>query len=402
MGADSHSMIQSTQEGEAHMRQRLIYILKHNAAIQALYRTVMSFVFCVWGRFIRTDENLVIFVSFMGTGFNDSPRVIYDYMQSHEEYRKYRCIWAFENPERYPRLDTVRIDSLQYFKAALKAKYWVTNTNIERGLKFKKRSQVYLNTWHGTALRLIGNDCPGRKDYNFDTVDYLVVSGDYDERVFHSAFHARKSSYLRCGLPRNEALWLAEDAAKQAMRRKLGLAEDKKVILYAPTWRESLDGGKSYEIKPPIHFDKWKKALGEDYIILFRAHHQTTKVLGVQFGGFVRNLSSYPAVNDLMIASDLLITDYSAIAFDYAILCKPIFCYAYDYDSYLAECGTYFDIDERYPNKSCRTEDALLNRIKGIDYEAECRNTQRFRDEFVTYGIGATKTCVRALFGKEK
>lgn len=382
------------------MRQRLIYILKHNAFIQKMYRVIMSFVFKVWGAFLPTDDKLVIFVSFMGMGFNDSPKAIYDYMQSHSEYKGYRCVWAFEHPEKFPNLDTVKIDTPAYFKTALKAEYWITNTNIERGLRFKKKNQVYLNTWHGIALKHIGNDVEGRNDFNFDTVNHLVVSGDHDEKVWKSAFNAKESTYLRCGMPRNEELWLADEKKKTLMREKLGLPADKKVILYAPTWRESTDGGKSYEIKPPIHFDVWKRELGAEYIVLFRAHHQTTKVLGVQYNEFVRDASDYPAVNDLMIASDMLITDYSAIAFDYAVLCKPIFCYAYDYETYLAERGTYFNIDDRYPNKSCRTEEELLTRIKDIDYEAECANTRRFRDEFIQYGIGATEACVKAEFGK--
>ena len=382
------------------MRQRLIFILKHNAVIQKLYRVIMSFVFRVWGALLPTDENLVIFVSFMGKGFNDSPKVIYDYMQSHPEYKDYRCTWALEHPEKFPDLNTVKIDSPAYFKTALKAKYWITNTNIERGLRFKKKDQVYLNTWHGIALKHIGNDVEGRNDFNFDTVNHLVVSGSHDEKVWKSAFNAKESSYLRCGMPRNEELWLANDEKKKLMRQKLALPENKIVILYAPTWRESTDGGKSYEIKPPIHFDVWKKELGSKYIILFRAHHQTTKVLGIQYDEFVRDVSDYPAVNDLMIASDMLITDYSAIAFDYAVLCKPIFCYAYDYETYLAERGTYFDIDDRYPNKSCRTEDELLTRVKGIDYNTECDNTRRFRDEFIQHGVGATEACVKAEFGK--
>ena len=382
------------------MRQRLIYLLKHNAVLQKLYRVIMSFVFRVWGAILPTDDKLVIFVSFMGMGFNDSPKAIYDYMKSHEQYKGYQCVWAFEHPEKFPDLETVKIDSAAYFKTALRAKYWITNTNIERGLRFKKKNQVYLNTWHGIALKHIGNDVEGRKDFNFDTVDHLVVSGDHDEKVWKSAFNADERTYLRCGMPRNEELWLADEEKKRQMREKLGLPSDKKVILYAPTWRESTDGGKSYEIKPPIHFDVWKQELGDEYVVLFRAHHQTTKVLGVQYDEFVREASSYPAVNDLMIAADILITDYSAIAFDYSILCRPIFCYAYDYDTYLAERGTYFKIDEKYPNKSCWTEDELLARIKGIDYEAECANTKRFRDEFIQYGIGATEACVKAEFGK--
>lgn len=382
------------------MRARLIYILKHSPFIQKLYVVVMSLVFRLWGALEKTDEHLVLFVSFMGKGFNDSPKVLFDYMQAHPEYKKYRCVWAFEHPENFPQLETVKIDTPAYFKMALRAKYWITNTNIERGLKFKKKDQIYLNTWHGIALKYIGNDCPGRKDYNFDTVDYLTISGDYEERVFKSAFHARESSFLRCGMPRNEALWLADEKSRAEMREKLGIPVDKKVILYAPTWRESTDGGRSYAIKPPIHFDAWKEALGTEYVILFRAHHQTTKVLGVEYDEFVRDASEYPAVNDLLIASDILITDYSAIAFDYSILCRPIFCYAYDYDSYLAERGTYFSVDEKYPNKSCRTEDELLNRIRNVDYAAECANTRRFRDEFVQYGVGATQACIHAVFDR--
>ena len=358
----------------------------------------MSFVFRFLGLFIPVDDHLVIFVSFMGMGFNDSPKAIYEYMKSHPEYKEFKCVWAFEHPDKYPELNTVKIDSFKYFSTALKAKYWITNTNIERGLKFKKKKQVYLNTWHGIALKHIGNDCPGRKDFNFKNIDHLVVSGDYDEKVWKSAFNADPESYLKCGMPRNEELWLATDEQKNKMREKLSIPTDKKVILYAPTWRDSTDGGKSYEIKPPIHFDVWKRELGDEYVVLFRAHHQTTKVLGVQYDEFVREASSYPAVNDLMIASDLLITDYSAIAFDYSVLCRPIFCYAYDYESYLAERGTYFEVDEKYPNKSCRTEEELLNRIKNIDYEKECANTKRFRDDFIQYGVGATEACVKALF----
>ena len=382
------------------MRQRLIYILKHNAVLQKIYRVVMSFVFRVWGTALPLDDSLVLFVSFMGMGFNDSPKTVYDFMKSHEEFMGLKCVWAFEHPEKYPDLETVKIDTIEYFKTAMRAGYWITNTNIERGLRFKKEKQVYLNTWHGIALKHIGNDVAGRSDYNFDTVDYLVVSGDYDEKVWKSAFNADEKTYLRCGMPRNEELWLAEEKKKRVMKEKLGIPADKRVILYAPTWRESTDGGRSYEIKPPIHFDVWKRELGDQYIVLFRAHHQTTRVLGVKYDEFVRDVSDYPAVNDLMIASDLLITDYSAIAFDYSILCKPIFCYAYDYETYLAERGTYFDLDDYYPNRSCRKEDELLNRIKKIDYRAECENTRRFRDRFIQYGIGATAACVNAVFGR--
>lgn len=395
-------MVEKAERKKVDMRQRLIYVLKHNTILQKLYRVIMSTLFCVCGLFIKTDERLVLFVSFMGMGVNDSPKTIYDYMREHAEYKKFKCVWALENPEKYPELNTVKIDTPAYFFVALKAKYWVTNTNIERGLTFKKKGQIYLNTWHGIALKHIGNDCPGRKDYNFDTVDHLVVSGDHDEQVWKTAFNAKEYTYLRCGMPRNEELWFASDKKKQELRVKLNIPDNKRVILYAPTWRDSTDRGKTYEIKPPIHFDKWKEVLGNDFVILFRAHHQTTTVLGVKYDDFVRDASEYPAVNDLMIVSDLLITDYSAIAFDYSILCRPILCYAYDYDSYLAKRGTYFNMDEKYPNKACRTERELLKQIIDIDYEKECNKTKIFRDSFIRYGQDATEQCVKKLFENAK
>lgn len=383
------------------MRDRLIYILKHNIAIQNIYRVVMSFVFKVMGLFMPTDDNLVLFVSFMGKSFNDSPKAVYDFIKQDSHYSHLKCVWAFEDPSKHPELTTVKIDTLSYFTTALRARYWVTNTNIERGLKFKKRGTRFLNTWHGIALKKMGNDCPGRKDFDFSNVDCMTVSSKYDEERVLQALNARESSFIRCGLPRNEALWHTTDVENKAMREKLGIAEGKKVVLYAPTWRDSTDGGKSYEIKPPIHFDEWKKQLGNGYVVLFRAHHQTTKILGLEFDDFIRNVSEYPTVNDLMIASDLLITDYSAIAFDYSILCKPILVFAYDFDTYLADRGTYFDMNSRYPNPVCRTEQELLEKIKKLNFEDEAKKTMKFRNYFVQYGGNATEQCVEALLGME-
>jgi CDP-glycerol glycerophosphotransferase len=126
----------------------------------------------------------------------------------------------------------------------------------------------------------------------------------------------------------------------------------------------------------------------------------TTQVMHVQFSDFVRDCTDYPDINDLMIASDLLITDYSAVAFDYAILAKPILIFAYDYDAYLAERGTYFDMAERYPSEIYRDEDALLRGLQSVDMEAASRRTAAFAREFMEYGGDATRACVDALLGE--
>ena len=361
----------------------------------------MSFIFRLIGLFVPVDPDLVLFVSFMGTKYNDSPRAISEYLARNERYAHLRRVWALEHPENYPQLDTVKIDTLRYFLTALRAKYWVTNTNIERGLHFKKKKQIYLNTWHGVALKTIGNDCPGRSDYDFSNIDCMCVSGAHDERVFASAFRVKPESYLRCGMPRNDRLYRADESERLRLREKLGIPAGKRVILYAPTWRDSTDGGRSYALKPPIDFGKWERELGERFVVLFRAHHLTTKVLNVRFNDFVRDCSDYPDINDLMIAADVLITDYSAVAFDYSILRKPMLIFAYDYEAYLAERGTYFDMSEVYPSEIYRDEDALLRALRSLDTAAASARTAAFAKQFMEYGGSATQACVKALFGEQ-
>lgn len=381
-------------------RQRTIYILKHNAIAQKMYRVIFNLAFSIIGLFVKFEPNLVMFISLMGSRYNDSPRSMYEYIKNHKEYAQYKCVWAFENPEAYPDIPSVRIDTPQFFLMLLKAGFWVSNTNIQRGLSFKKKRTRWVYTCHGTAIKLCGNDCPGRKDFDYSRVNTICVQSKYDEMVLKRGFKAREESFLECGRPCSDELFHATDSNRGQMRNRLNIPEGKTVILYAPTWRDSADGGVSYTIKPPIDFKRWELELGDDYIVLFRAHHITTKILNIAFNDFVRDVSSYPEVNDLLMASDILISDYSAILTDYAILERPVLCFAYDYEEYLKERGTYFDLEEEMPNKPCRTEDELLYRIKHLDFIQESVNTGVFRRKFIEFGGNATEQAVKALFQK--
>ncbi len=382
------------------LRQKISYLLKHNTVLQKIYRVFFSALFRFVGCFVKTDPELVVFVSLMGSRFNDSPRSIFEYMKSHEEYKHFKCVWGFEDPSKYPEVPSVKIDTPKYFILLLKAGYWVSNTNIQRGLSFKKKRTRWIYTCHGTAIKLCGNDCPGRKDFDYSKVDTICVQSKFDEMVMKRGFKARDDSFLECGRPCSDNLFHATETDRSIIRGKIGIPDGKKVILYAPTWRDSADGGASYAIKPPIDFTRWEKELGNDYIVLFRAHHITTKILNVSFNDFVRDVSSYPKVNDLLIASDILVSDYSAILTDYAILERPVLCFAYDYEEYLKKRGTYFDLDKEMPNKPCRTEDELLDRILHLDYEKESENTGIFRRKFIEFGGNATEQAVQALFQK--
>ena len=384
------------------MKEKIAFLLKHNMIIQKTYRVVLSTLFRLIGMFVKTDNKLILFSSFSGKGFNDSPKAIYDYLISNGRYNEYRLVWAINNPKDYKLGQSVKMDSIKYFYTALKAKYWVTNTNIERGLKFKKKNQIYLNTWHGVPLKLIGNDCPGRKDFDFSCVDFLTVSGEYEEEIYERAFNIERKKFLRCGMPRNDELWKADELKRKNAFADLKITVDKKVILYAPTWRDSKNGGSTYSLNLNIDIGEWKQELGERYVMLFRAHSITNCVNDLEIDDFIIDVSDYADVNTLMIAADILVSDYSAIAFDFSILHKPIICYAYDCDEYLKERGTYVDIKELYGDCLCISEDEVLNKIKNIDYDLESSKASDIQKKFMQYGGDAAEICVNHLFSTDR
>lgn len=384
------------------LKNKIEYLLKHNAFLQQIYKTSMGSALRCAGWFIKTDPNLVLINALSGKRFGDSPKVIYDYLRSHDEFKHLRLIWAFDDdPTKFDTgCENIRMDTWNYFKIALKAKYWISCVNIERGLNFKKRTTRYLNTWHGIPLKHIGNDCPGREDYDMSYVDFFCYSGPFEHDIYLRAFKLKPDRLLLSGLPRNDELYHVDATKVNNMRKHLNIPDGKKVLLYAPTWRDSEDGGITYNLAPPVDFKKWERELGEEYVLLFRAHHFTTQHMKIEFNDFIRDVSDYPSINDLMIASDVLISDYSATIFDYSVLERPIVSFVYDYEEYKETRGLYIDLSTELPGGIVKTEDEVIEHIKTMDVEEQCKRTRQFRDKYVPTGGHATEVCVKALFDK--
>ena len=385
-------------------RARLDYVLKHNYAVNRLFNWSVSSFMRLWGRFISTDEKMVIF-SGHTRKYNDSPKTLYEYMLAHpEKYGKYKCVWALEDPDSVEipgNAKKIKADTLEYFKYTLKAKYWITCVNIERSLHYKKRDCRYLNTWHGTPFKHIGNDAGVRKDYNFGSMDFFCYASDYEKEIYKRAFNVREDALIPTGLPRNDELYKVTQEEVEELKKRLGLPHDKKIILYAPTWRESTDNGKTCAIKPPVDAKKWEQILKDDYVVLFRMHAYTNKLLGLEFNDTLRDYSTYPNVNDLFKVADILISDYSASMADFSILERPVLCFTYDYEEYRKERGLYMDYETEMPSGLLKTEDEVLEFIKDMDYEKECEKTRRMlKAKLLQYGGNATETCLSVLFDK--
>lgn len=381
------------------IRARLDYILKHSIVINKLFRCILSYFFRFLGIFIKIDDKRIIF-SGLSRKYNDSPRKIYEYMVNSKQYQDYTFVWALDNPEEVEIPGVcikIKTDTLQYFIETLRCKYWVTCVNIERSLRYKKRKTVYLNTWHGTPLKTIGNAALGRKDYDFSYIDLFCAAGEYEANIYIRDFKVKPNSILRVGLPRNDDLYDVTTEEINSIRKKLDIPNGKKVLLYAPTWRDSIDGGKTYTIKPPIDFKYWEEKLSDEYVLLLRTHPYTNSLLGVQFNDFVRDYTAYNNINDLLKISDILISDYSATIFDFSILCRPIICFAYDYTDYCRERGLYLNLQEIMPKGIEESEISVVERIENIDWEKESNLAKRFKERFLEYGGNATEICIKAL-----
>lgn len=369
------------------MKKLLKNILKQNIWIYKIYHISVSTLLRILSVFIKVDENVILINSFGGIKFDDSPRVIFEYIKSQEKYNGYEIYWAFHEPEKHEVEGAYKIktDTLKYFYIALKAKYWITNSAIERGLRFKNKKTIYINTWHGTPLKKMGSDIGTKKAYKFKTsqCDVMYAQSKYDIEVFSRAFDIPKEKFALVGLPRNDELVNVNEKEINDIKINLNIPLDKKIILYAPTFREYSRDINGCVIAPPVNIEKWKEKLKDKYIVLFRAHYEVNQVLNIKLDEFLYDMSSYKNLNELMKISDILITDYSSIMFDFSILERPIFFYTYDYQEYKNKRGMYFELKDEILGNCTENEDELIDKILKINYEKQLDKIRKFKNKYV-------------------
>lgn len=332
----------------------------------------------------------VVFESYMGKKYACSPKALYLSMNTMEEFQNWEKIWAFREPEKYrfleqePHTKVVKYRSKEYYQAYVTSSYWITNSRLPRELRPRKE-QRYIQCWHGTPLKRLGYDlcCYAEKTGSLQEVrenykeeakrvtDMPSPSSFYTEKIC-SAFalkqEGKEGIFLEYGYPRNDELLSAKKEICENIRRELGIPEGKKVILYAPTWRENQHiPGEGYQFQLPVDFARWQQVLGEEYVVLFRAHYFITNAfdLGV-YQGFVYDVSQMDDINPLYLAADVLITDYSSVFFDYANLKRPILFYMYDYEQYKHEMRDFYLDIHTLPGPVLKEQETLLKTLENL------------------------------------
>ncbi|WP_081495501.1 CDP-glycerol glycerophosphotransferase family protein [Loigolactobacillus coryniformis] len=332
---------------------RLKNFIKHSDLIGNIYFQIMRCILALLSHVVSVRSKQILLTSYSGRQYSDSPKAIYLMLKADPEFKDYTFLWGFQRPGEFPEIpenEKLSIDSFRYFIKLLQSRYWISNTSIERLIPFKNAEHIYINSWHGIPLKHLGPDeahlefLP-RNWYRKVSFDLLLSSGQYDHDIFKHIFPNTKQIKIT-GLPRNYELVTTSDHEKEAIKQRvvqqLGLDPNKKSILYAPTFREYQQVAGHNDFKVPFDDDFFRR-MNEKYNFIFRGHYFVERT---ENSDHIFDASKYPDLNELFISTDLLITDYSSLVFDAALLEKPIILYLYDLEEYRKLRGFYRDPEE--------------------------------------------------------
>lgn len=345
-------------------------------------------------RLLPLKKKWVVFESSWGAKTDCNPGALYRYITS--EHPDYHSIWSLNDlriPVDGPASKVVK-GSWRYFYVMSRTKYLVNNVNFIDAYE-KKKGQIEIQTMHGTPLKTLGLDVPGelptQKDVDkflrrCNRWDYLVVQSKRAEDITRSCY-AFKKKYLETGYPRNDILFEMNTPEDIAMlKKKYGIDADKKLILYAPTWR------KRNQFDLHLDLGAMADALGDEYQIGLRVHQFALAGLDeASLDPRVVNLSFINSMEELFLISDIAITDYSSLMFDYAVLNRPLLFYTYDLEEYRDRLrGFNLDFEAEAPGPLLsRTEDvidAIVHLSETTDRYSDAY--RRFRDSFCSFERG--------------
>jgi CDP-glycerol glycerophosphotransferase (TagB/SpsB family) len=305
-------------------------------------------------------------------------------------------------------LDHAVIGSRRYWEVLARAKYFVNNANFADEV-VKRPGTVHLQTQHGTPLKKMGVD---QSTYpvvaaatgsfsklltRVDRWDYNLSSNRHSTEMWERAFPGQYEA-LEYGYPRNDVYYSATAKDVAEVRARLGVPEGKTALLYAPTHRDYSTG---FEAR--LDLEAFCEEIGDRFVVLLRAHY-FYDVGGRASSGRIIDVTGHRSSEDVCLAADALITDYSSIMFDYANLDRPIVVYADDWEIYRETRGVYFDVIQAPPGPVARTPEELAEVFREGCHadESAAALRARFRERFCQFddGRAAERVVRRVLLGE--
>jgi CDP-glycerol glycerophosphotransferase len=355
----------------------------------------------------------VVFDTFRGKQYADNPRAIHEALRRHGDTRPHYWITREDQVELPDDIEDVRIWSERFYELMGRARHIVANDTLPEFFD-KRADQVYVQTWHGTPLKRLAFDVEQLQSANPEKYlqqvtadvakwDYLISPSRELTDILRRAFRY-DGTILETGSPRGDLLFSTDRQERAARARKLiGLPDDRRVVLYAPTWRDNrFYGPGRYAYSSGLDVPLLRESLGADHVLLVRGHHLIDDAIPVD-GVFSIDVSGYPEIYDLYLIADVLVTDYSGVMFDFAVTRKPIVFFAYDLELYRDQLrGFYFDYESIAPGPVLTTSAQVIEALRDIDgvVAASADRYARFVERFCEFDDGhAGDRVVEQVFG---
>lgn len=366
-------------------------------------------------------DNIILYESFHGKAMSDNPFAIFKYLITNQKYKKFLHVWVLEETENneyvkyYEKIGNVKFikpHTKEYFYYLTSAKYLIHNVTLPPYF-IRKANQVYINTWHGTPLKTLGNDMVGPTSQNYNVqrnflqTNFILSPNEFTTDKLIQSYGINgiyKGSVLENGYPRIDSIFNESLVVKSFLERK-NVELDKTIVLYAPTWRGQTGSVQdtSQELMERIRKIISKTDTTKNQLLV-KVHPLVFKFVEEFDIDNVCFIPDWIDANELLYFTDILITDYSSIFFDYLVTNKPIIFYTYDRDEYIESRGVYFDL-HHLPGEICLTEESVANAIN-FSEEINTKNSvliAEFKNNFVPYDNGnVTEQYIYKIFEEKK
>ena len=363
-----------------------------------------------WNIFIHfpLDRKKVVFSNFNGGGYGDNPKFIaQEFLKRNLGWKLY---WVSASNYDLPQgLTPVRPNTISFARHMATAGTWIDDTR--KLYYFKKRpGQFYIQTWHGgLGLKKVEKDCEEAlsKEYvayakiDSKNMDLLLACCRWESESYREAFWY-DGPILEKGIPKNDIYFADPAPYIRTVHQHFGLPEGTKLALYAPTYRDSRKTD-MYNLDYSQLLSTLEKRFGGSWAVLVRMHPNVSyKDYPLTYTDRILNASPYENMQELLVASDIIISDYSGCAFDFPMIGKPGFLYAEDYEEMKRTKDYYFQLEE-LPFTLALTNEQLMEQIEHFDEKDYQKRCKEFCDMLGFYDDGhASKAVVDLILEKMK
>lgn len=386
--------------------KHLVFQLQHSIKVIFKNRQLLSFLrynFSIlisrFFIFFPIKENQILFIAYGGNQFSCNPKYLYKYIS--ENHTKYECIWAFSSPElladfKEKEKPAVKILSLRFFYLICTSKFIIDNNHFMSGYPARKE-QVYIQTWHGGgAYKKVGASAFIKDQYKLikkaKKVDYYIASCKKFIGVQSASNYIEPSKFIKTGMPRNSFILEGDEAIIDNIYEYLKIKRDFKLVLYAPTYRGQIEDsllGQHTEFLQELDYSKLienlSKKFGGKWKLLVRTHRFTSNNLNNHQEDYLLNVNDYSDMQELLLAADVLVTDYSSSMWDFALTKKTAFLFCPDLDKYILNDRNFYTSPSEWPYEIAKSNDELAALIQAYDSERSERKIKEHLDQLGSY-----------------